>query len=93
MIVKNDRSVNSPPFTPYIFRREEMKNILQAADGLRPDGRAPMRHLIMPEVFRLLYGCGMRLGEVLRLRVAEVDLVAGILTVLGGKFISASPTP
>jgi integrase/recombinase XerD len=80
------RSVNCPSFTPYIFLRKEVKRILQAADSLRPDARCPLRHLIMPEVFRLLYGCGMRLGEVLHLRVADVDLSAGILTVLGGKF-------
>jgi integrase/recombinase XerD len=45
-----------------------------------------MRHLIMPEVLRLLYGCGLRIGEVLHLRVADVDLERGILTVRDGKF-------
>ncbi len=80
------RSVNCPSFTPYIFHRKDVKRILQAADSLQPDARCPLRHLIMPEVFRLLYGCGMRLGEVLHLRAAHVDLNAGILTVLGGKF-------
>lgn len=80
------RSVTHQEFTPYIFSREEMKHILQAADSLAPDRRCPMRHLIMPEVFRLLYCCGMRVSEVLGLRVADVDLAAGILTVLEGKF-------
>jgi integrase len=80
------RSVDCPSFTPYIFLREEVKRIIQAADKLQPDARCPMRHLIIPEVFRLLYGCGMRLGEVLHLRVVHVDLNAGILTVLGAKF-------
>ena len=73
-------------FTPYIFSREEVRKILQVADSLPPDRRTPMRHLIMPEVFRLLYCCGMRISEVLRLRVADVDLAAGILTVREGKF-------
>jgi integrase len=80
------RSVHGPQFTPYIFLRQEVKRMLQAADCLPPDARCPLRHLIMPEVFRLLYGCGMRLGEVLHLRVADVDLGAGILTVREGKF-------
>jgi integrase len=39
----------------------------------------------MPEIFRLLYGCGFRLGEVLHLRVQDVDLDQGILTVRQGK--------
>jgi integrase/recombinase XerD len=80
------RSVYRSQFTPYIFLRQEVQRLLQAVDGLRPDARCPLRHVIMPEVFRLLYGCGLRLGEVLHLRVADVDLGAGILTVRGGKF-------
>jgi integrase len=40
----------------------------------------------MPEVFRLLYGCGFRLGEVLNLRVGDVDLNQGVITVRQGKF-------
>jgi len=34
---------------------------------------------------RLLYGCGLRLMECLRLRIKDVDLEAGVLTVRGGK--------
>jgi integrase/recombinase XerD len=73
-------------FVPYVFRHEEVNKILDAADRLAPDKRAPLRHLIVPELFRLLYCCGMRVGEVLRLRVADVDLDAGILTVRNAKF-------
>jgi integrase len=40
----------------------------------------------MPEIFRLLYGSGFRLGEVLNLRVRDVDLNQGIVTVRQGKF-------
>jgi len=35
----------------------------------------------MPEVFRLLYGCGFRVTEVLKFRVRDVDLDQGIITV------------
>src|SRR5258708_32848308 len=34
---------------------------------------------------RLLYGCGLRLMECLRLRIKDVDVGAGTLTVRGGK--------
>ncbi len=40
----------------------------------------------MPEVFRLLYGCGFRAGEVLKLRIRDVDLNQGIITVRQAKF-------
>ena len=73
-------------FTPRILTPEEIRKLLQAVDALEPTARSPLRHLIMPEVFRLLYGCGFRLGEVLKLRVRDVDLNQGIVTVCQGKF-------
>lgn len=73
-------------FTPRVLTREEIRKLLQAVDALDPTARSPLRHLIMPEVFRLLYGCGFRLGEVLHLRVRDIDLNQGIVTVRQGKF-------
>jgi integrase/recombinase XerD len=73
-------------FTPRILTPEEVRKLLQAVDALEPTARSPLRHLIMPEVFRLLYGGGFRLGEVLNLRVRDTDLNQGIVTVRQGKF-------
>ncbi|MDA2930438.1 tyrosine-type recombinase/integrase [Acidobacteria bacterium AH-259-O06] len=73
-------------FAPRILTHEEIRKLLQAVDALEPTARSPLRHLVMPEVFRLLYGCGFRLGEVLKLRGRDVDLNQGIVTVRQGKF-------
>lgn len=73
-------------FTPYIFSRDEVGRLLAAADRLSPKPISPRRHLVMPEIFRLLYGCGMRVGEVLRLTVDDVDLQGGVLRIREGKF-------
>jgi integrase len=73
-------------YSPRILTRAEVGKLLRAADQLTPTSRFPLRHIIMPEVFRLLCGCGFRLGEVLHLRLADVDLQQGILTVRDGKF-------
>lgn len=73
-------------YVPRILTREEMRKLLHAADQLVPIARSPLRHLAMPEILRLLYGCGLRLGEVLHLRVQDVDLNQGVLTVRQGKF-------
>jgi integrase/recombinase XerD len=84
-----DRSLTAKradSFSPRILTHAEVQQLLQAVDQLAPSARSPMRHLIMPEIFRLLYGCGFRLGEVLHLSVADVDLYRGILTVRDGKF-------
>lgn len=84
-----DRSLTwkcSAGFSPRILTPGEVRQLLHAVDQLTPTARAPLRHLIMPEVFRLLYGCGFRLSEVRHLRVADVDLNRGIVTVREAKF-------
>lgn len=73
-------------FSPRILTHEEIRQLLHAVDRLTPTAYTPLRHRTMPEIFRLLYGCGFRLGEVLQLRLADVDLDRGILTVREGKF-------
>ena len=81
MAAKRDRS-----FSPHILTHAEVGRLLQSADGFTPTPFSPHRHLVMPEVFRLLYGCGLRVGEVVKLRVADVDLNRGVLTIRDAKF-------
>jgi len=76
---------NRSTFVPRMLSDEELRKFFQALDALEPTARSPLRHLIMPEVFRLLYACGFRVREVLKLRVRDVDLNQGIITVRQGK--------
>lgn len=73
-------------FSPHILTHKEVRKILEAADQLKPNAKSPWRHLVMPELFRLLYGCGFRLNEILNLRLRDVDLKQGVITVREGKF-------
>jgi len=73
-------------FSPRILTHAEVRQIILAVDNLPPSPKSPLRHLILPEVFRLLYGCGFRLSEVLNLKVRDVDLQQGVITVRQGKF-------
>jgi integrase len=75
-----------PDYVPRIFTQSEIQMLLAAADQLVPTARSPLRHLVMPETFRILYGCGLRCGEAINLRVHDVDLAQGILTIRQGKF-------
>ena len=77
---------NPSTFVPRMLSDEELRKFFQAVDALQPTARSPLRHLIMPEVLRLLFGCGFRVREVLKLRVRDVDLQQGIITVRQGKF-------
>lgn len=58
---------------PVVLTFEETKKILHAMSG------APALQA------RLLYGCGLRITECLRLRIKDVDMSGGTVTVRGGK--------
>jgi integrase len=73
-------------FTPYVFTAEEMRRLLAAADDLRAYTAWPQRSQVMPAIFRLLYGCGLRASEARGLRVRDVDLAEGLLTIRRAKF-------
>ena len=73
-------------FAPRILTRGEVQRVLRAVDQLSPTAHAPLRHRMMPEVFRLLYGCGFRVNELLQLKVRDVDLQQGVITVRQDKF-------
>jgi integrase len=73
-------------FVPYIFTQEQVSRFLTAADQIRPSPHSPGREVMLPLIFRLLYGCGLRVGEARRLQIRDVDLARGILTIREGKF-------
>jgi len=84
--INHDRSTRRSPFVARIFTHEEVGKFLSLADSLPSTGLTPKRHLIMPEIYRLLYCCGLRSGEVVRLRVKDVDLDRGVLIIRDTKF-------
>lgn len=67
-------------FTPYIFTFEQITRLLKAVDQTEERRIARDLHISLPVIFRLLYSCGMRVSEVCALKVRDVDLEKGILT-------------
>jgi site-specific recombinase XerD len=69
--------------------REDTRKVLMA---VADSGAYPCRLIC-----HLLYGCGLRLGETLSIRLKDLDLEAGRLTIIGGKgkkdrFITLPPS-
>lgn len=81
MAAKDRRS-----FKAHVFTNDEVRRLFREVDRLPPLAISPTRHLVMPEILRLLYGCGLRREEVLKLRVEDVDLNNGVLTIRDAKF-------
>ncbi|OPX92364.1 MAG: Tyrosine recombinase XerC [Pelotomaculum sp. PtaB.Bin104] len=68
-------------FRPYIFSREQITDILDAADRMEYSLRSPYMHMVMPAILRVFFGCGLRSSEARQLKLCNVDLTAGVLTV------------
>ena len=72
-------------YVPYVFTVEEISRIVNAADNLPYRGNAPTRHLVIPAVLRMLYSCGLRVNEALRLKTEDVNLSTGVLSIYNAK--------
>ena len=53
--------------------------MIKAADETEPREVARNMHLALPVIFRILYGCGLRVSEVVGLRYKDVNLEMGFL--------------
>ncbi|MEW5804574.1 MAG: site-specific integrase [bacterium] len=73
-------------YVPYIFSEKELKDIFTICDNYPVSEVSPNRHLILPLLFRMLYGCGLRISEALNLKLDEVDLRQGTLFIRDAKF-------
>lgn len=72
-------------YIPYIFSEAELESIFLCADSLVPKSNYPYMQYEFPMILRLLFGCGMRIGEVLSLQMKDVDLENGIITIRNAK--------
>lgn len=79
-------SADTLKYIPYIFTHEEIASILRTADALQPPKKRSMFHIIFPAIIRLLYGCGLRVSEALALRIKDVNLKQGVITIRESKF-------
>lgn len=69
---------------PYIFKAEQLSDLFSAIDAY-PHKKTSNRTAIDPVLFRLLYGCGLRISEALNLKLKNIDADNGILTILHAK--------
>ena len=84
-IVPVVKGLNHSSFVPYIFTHEQIAAVIKAADETEPREVARNMHLALPVIFRILYGCGLRVSEVVGLRYKDVNLEDGILTIREAK--------
>lgn len=74
-------------YVPYISSDEELSSIFQSADNVIQKDYKTDSYLVIefPIIIRLLYCCGLRLRETLKLNMMDVDLENGILRLVNTK--------
>jgi len=79
-------SIDRYAYIPYIFSKKELKSIFNICDAYPVSNVSPNRHLILPILFRILYGCGLRISEALNLKLKDIDFDQGTLFIREAKF-------
>jgi integrase/recombinase XerD len=80
-------------FVPYIYSRQELRLLLGAVPHCQRNGECRLSAATLRIVLLLLYGTGMRIGEAIRLRLADVDLDNAVITIRGTKFYKSRLVP
>jgi integrase/recombinase XerD len=80
-------------YVPHIFTDSELAALFTQTDHCHYDSQVPLRHLVMPVLFRTIYACGLRASEARLLRVDDVDLDAGVLQIRDAKGGKDRQTP
>lgn len=76
---------------PYIYSRQEVRSIIAAARQIGPDDS--LRPAVVSTLIGLLVATGLRIGEALKLTLADIDLRRQVLTIRETKFNKSRYVP
>jgi integrase len=80
-------------FVPYIYSRRELRLLLEAVPRCQRNVGCRIPAITLRTLLLFLYGTGMRVGEALRLCLADVDLDNSMVTIRGTKFYKSRLVP
>jgi site-specific recombinase XerD len=78
---------------PYLFDLAHAGRLIKVAAALPDRNKAPLRGPTYAMIFALLYGLGLRVGEVTRLTRADIDLAQHLLVIRETKFAKSRLVP
>lgn len=71
---------------PHLFTDGQLASFFEAADTrLKPTNNSPHRDILFPVFFRLVYCCGLRCSEACNLKLEDVDLQRGTVSIYQSK--------
>lgn len=84
-VIPVDLAKKGARYIPHIYTNEELSTIFAVLDQTPYKRNFPIRHLVIPVIFRVIYCCGLRPSEARKLKVQNVDLEIGRLNILESK--------
>jgi integrase/recombinase XerD len=81
-----------PHFVPHIYSQDELQRLLDAT-ACCEGSRCKLQPYTYRMLILLLYAAGLRISQALSLRLTNVDLTAGILTIRESKFYKTRLVP
>jgi site-specific recombinase XerD len=78
---------------PFLFDPAAARRLLEVAGSLPDNSIAPLRGPTYRTIFALLYGLGLRVGEVAHLRIGDIELPRQLLVVRQTKFAKSRLIP
>jgi len=82
-----------PHALPNLIEPHQIARMLELASALQPTSGSPLRPAVMRLALVLLYTTGLRLGELLRLTLGDIDAQAGVLHIRESKFHKSRRVP
>ena len=73
------------PCIPHIYSFDELKAIWKVLDNIPFNKNFPVRHLVFPAIFKLIYCCGLRPAEARSLLKENIDLKKGRIDIIESK--------
>jgi integrase/recombinase XerD len=72
-------------YVPHIYTDAELAALFDQTDRCHYCAEVPLRHLVMPVLFRTIYACGLRCSEARLLHIDDVDIDGGVLQLRDAK--------
>lgn len=84
-VIPSGLTKKSPRHVPHIYTQEELNIFFGILDQIPKRKNSPVRHLVIPTMFRVIYCCGLRPVEACKLHMENVDLLNGKIYILESK--------